>query len=992
MTNQKPHWNNPAIIKIGQEKDHSFLRPFASRDESIKDSESSRLLSLNGLWKFKWSDSPVTAPKGFEKVEFDKSHWDDISVPADWQLEGYGVPVYVNKHYVFPKNPPHIPDYDNPTGSYYRTFELPPDWVDFEIFLSFDGINSAASIWLNGHEIGYHQDSKTKAEIHINQWLIQGENHLMVQVYRWCDGSYLECQDFWRLSGIERDVYLTARPKVYISDINILADLDRDYTDGLLSVDIEITQKELSYCKPLDVTMSLLDEQGLNILSTTKSLSSMDELTYTLSLSDIIRSPKKWTAETPHLYELYIDLIDPITKAPLEHVAVKVGFRKVEIKEGILQVNGTSVTLKGVNHHEHHEEHGHVVDRKYLEQDIMRIKSYNINAVRNSHYPHCRDWYELCDQYGLYVIDEANIEAHAMGARFQDEYEDSKHTSHLECYRQAHLMRVQSMYHRAKNHASVIIWSLGNEAGNGPNHYATYDWLKGIDASRPVQYEQAGEDDNTDIVCPMYPSVAEVEQYALGNKSRPYIMCEYAHAMGNSLGNLKEYWDLIHKHDILQGGFIWDWMDQGLTSSELDPKTWKFGGEYGHEDVPSDGNFCINGLMFPDGSPHPHAIEAKKLYQNVRITWSPSIDQFGVTNLFDFMSLTDLQVEVRFWTWNNQKGIIDEVLMSKSVSEIAPQKDVIIDCQCPQGFTALDQYYVDVAVRLLSSGEVIGMEQFQNGSTDIHFTSDQECLKPLIDSKEGQIDLITTSTIITIDKQTGYLSGAMFEGKQLLRSPLRLNFWRAPTDNDFGWDMPSLCSHWRYAHDSFSVSSFMMDDMGQVNVNIIHDLLPIEGTITYQVVKNNILNIDYHLNLNRCEPSELIPRIGLYAQLDSAYDHVRWYGRGPHENYIDRKYAAHMGVYKGSVVDFYEPYISTQECGHRCDVRWMQLGNKLNNSNIKIRSQSSFGMTVRPYSSEEITRVDQHKLKSSDLSHSDLIHLYIAVSYTHLTLPTTPYV
>jgi len=645
IKNKSTWWEDPTVFNVGQLEPHAHFIPFQDVDSLIanKWANSSYYQSLNGLWKFHCSANPAKRPNNFFQHDFDTNGWDEIPVPSNWELQGYGIPIYVNDRYPFPKNLPKVPHDDNPVGSYKKYFTVPKSWDGRDIFIQFGAVKSAAYFWLNGEFLGYNQGSKTPVEFNITPFLKAGENSISVEVYRYSDGSYLECQDFWRLSGIERDVFLWSAPKVGIRDFFVITNLINEYKDGIFSVEVEMNQ---SFEGTYFMDCLLLNDEREEVFKSSKRMDDAQYKLGSISFFKKIKNPKKWTAETPNLYQLVLILKDE-KGAIVETVGCKVGFRKVEIQNGLLLVNGKAITLKGVNRHEHDEVNGHVITEKSMLLDIQLMKQYNINAVRSSHYPNDRRWYELCDEYGLYVIDEANIEAHGMGAIFQKPFDEAAHTSALPSFKSAHLNRVKRMLERAKNHPSIITWSIGNEAGNGHNMKAAYAWAKERDNTRPVQYEQAGDNGNTDIICPMYPKIETIEAYAKRKTNRPLVMCEYAHAMGNSVGNLQEYWDVIERYSNLQGGFIWDWVDQGiLAQTEKGVSYWKYGGDFGGDDIPSDGNFCINGLLFPDRTPHPAIVEVKKVYQNVEVK---AIDVargiFQIKNKFDFISLENVRLE-----------------------------------------------------------------------------------------------------------------------------------------------------------------------------------------------------------------------------------------------------------------------------------------------------------------------------------------------------------
>ncbi|GAO28052.1 beta-galactosidase [Geofilum rubicundum JCM 15548] len=618
-------WENTAVNEINRETPRAWYVPFASPNEVDADDKwaSSLLQSLNGEWLFNYSDNPSSRPFYFFKDDFDTRNWSTIKVPSNFEIEGFTYPIYTNVQYPHEVTPPTIQDHYNPVGSYKRTFTLPADWDGKEVFVHFGAVSSAMYIWVNEQMVGYSQDSKTPAEFNITQYLKPGENSLAVEVYKWSDGSYLEDQDFWRLGGITRDVFLMARNPTHIRDFRVNGNLADDYTTGLLSLQVELSANfDASY------SIAAALKEGDTILEEFSEVATNGQVHFESSYPDV----KKWTAETPHLYELEITLRNA-ENAVVEVLRQDVGFRRVEIIDNTLRVNGEYIYLKGANLHEHHEVTGHVMDEATMLKDIEIMKSHNLNAVRTSHYPQPERFYELCNRYGLYVVDEANIESHGMGYGDQSLAKDP-------AWMESHLFRTRNMFERDKNQPSIIIWSLGNEAGDGVNFDATYDYLKSVDSTRPTQYEQAHGGRNTDIFAPMYASIERMIRYAEEDGSKPLIQCEYAHAMGNSVGNLQDYWDVIEAYEVMQGGFIWDWVDAGLLTKDEDgTEFWAYGGDFGPDTVPSDGNFCINGLVDPDRGIKPALLEVKKVYQYIKFHPEDlAKGSIAIENKYDFIN------------------------------------------------------------------------------------------------------------------------------------------------------------------------------------------------------------------------------------------------------------------------------------------------------------------------------------------------------------------
>lgn len=636
---------NPKLTSINREPARSTFTSYVTEaDAVINDRKNGTFrLSLNGKWKFHYVEAFADRPTDFMMDRVDASRWPDINVPGNWELQGFGTPIYVNQPYEFcssgyppywdKPNPPYVPQEWNPTGTYRREFTLPGDWDDKEIFLSADGVRGAAFYYLNGKFVGMSKDAKTPARFNVSAIAKKGKNVIAIQIHRFSDANYLECQDFWRISGIERDIYLYAQPQIHLTDFKVESPLDENYRNGILKVKVQFTN-ESGQNSPFVVGYRLLDKNDQQIAqSSTQVSGDQTEVEFT---KKTIQEPLQWTAETPNLYTLVVSLKRPNGDV-IEATSCKVGFRTVEIKDKQLLVNGQPILVKGVNYHEHNENTGHYVSEELMKKDFELWKRYNVNTVRTCHYPQQERFYELCDEYGIYVIDEANIESHGMGYDLRV----GGTLGNNPLFMNAHLDRTMNMYERDKNHPSVIIWSLGNEAGNGLNFYVIYNTLKTLD-SRPIQYERALLEWNTDIYCPMYASPSYLEKYARNKEmTRPLILCEYAHAMGNSLGNFQEYWDIIEKYPILQGGCIWDWVDQGFAAQTDDGrKYWTYGGDYGENGTPSDGNFCINGVVYPDRSVKPQTEEMGKVYQNIKfLDFDKQTSTVKIRNDFSFTNL-----------------------------------------------------------------------------------------------------------------------------------------------------------------------------------------------------------------------------------------------------------------------------------------------------------------------------------------------------------------
>jgi beta-galactosidase len=848
---------NPAVVSRNKLEPKSFSIPYATIEQAVNDEweKSPFFRSLNGEWFFKWADHVDRRPENFFLPEYDHSLWEQIPVPSNWEIPGYGVPIYLNQPYEWTKDPqpPAIPRDYNPSGSYITTFEVPDGWKDRKVILHFGAVKSAMYVWVNGVETGYSQGSKLPAEFDITDLLVDGVNKLAVQVFRWSDGSFLECQDFWRVSGIQRDVFLYSLPKSHIRDFFARATLVNSYRDGLLDLDVEMVNDEPAKTARLKLTVGLLGGDGeATIFEQSERFRLKKYETKTLNFKSLIKSPGIWTAETPELYKLVITLHDNRNNI-LQMQSINVGFRTSEIKNGQLLVNGVPVLLKGVNRHEHDPETGHVISVSSMIEDIRLMKQHNINAVRTSHYPNDPRWYDLCDKYGLYVVNEANIESHGMGYGERSLAKDP-------AWEKAHLERVRRMVERDKNHPSVIIWSLGNEAGDGVNFTACYNWLKDRDPSRPVQYERALLGPNTDIYCPMYSSLQHIENYVQTHQDRPLIMCEYAHSMGNSTGNLKDYWELIEKYDQLQGGFIWDWVDQGLLITSDSGETYfGYGGDFGPPDTPGDGNFCINGLVLPDRTPQPALAEVKKVYQYIGFeTINPLAGRFHIINKFDFLNLKQFRL---IWEIRSEGAALLTGAIENLSLEPRQSKTIEVDLS---GLNMLPgrEYFIHFSM----------ITKAENGLIPAHFEVAKAQLPipnylpvapaqlreiPPIGFNDLEKDFIVSGEgfQIIFDKKSGELSQWLVNKQPLLNEPVSPNFWRAPTDNDFGNRMEVRCAPWKTASHEKRLINFSHKEIDQ-NIIIItseYFLQPVNGRLLLEHTINGIGEIVVESNLQLLE-------------------------------------------------------------------------------------------------------------------------------------------
>lgn len=979
-------WENPLLYEENKEAPHASFMLYTDRAAVQKDdfSASPFFQSLNGTWKFNYTAKVADRIRDFYKPDLDISQWSNIPVPSNWELQGFGVPIYTNITYPFPKNPPFVGD-DNPVGTYRREFTVPADWTDKEIILHFGSITGCAYVYVNGEKAGMTKVSKTAAEFNITSLIRPGKNLLAVQVIRWHDGSYLEDQDFWRISGIERDVFLFAMPKLTIWDYFIKAGLDAQYTHGVFSADVNLRAfKGAALTKGL-VEVSVTGTDGKEVFRQKKNFVRNTENIQTVSFAGTVKNPRKWSAESPALYHCVIELKDEAGKT-VAVTGTRIGFRKVEIKNAQLLVNGVKVMVHGTNRHEHDDVLGHVPTLALMKKDIQLMKQFNINAVRTSHYPNDPLWYKLCDEYGLYLVDEANIESHGMGAEKQARFNPGAHVAYRPEWAPAHLDRHRRMVERDKNHASVIIWSLGNECGNGPVFYEGYKWIKERDNTRPVQFEQAAENANTDIVCPMYPRIHDMKSYADDkSKQRPYIMCEFSHAMGNSNGNFQRYFDIIEASPHMQGGFIWDWVDQGLKQTDKNGTAfWGYGGDLGSYQYLNDENFCANGLIAANRTPHPGLYEVKKVYQDIKFAAKDiAKGQLLVKNNFAFTSLEKYNF---YWTLLRNGN---EVYRGQFAMNTAPGKQQEVTLALPAEIVAVPgEYFINVfavisgssATEMLPAGHEIAREEFKLSGD--YFSSAAPSSGQLTVTKAADKISFQAGTVSgEIDPRTGYVRNYKTAGgMQLTRVP-EPYFWRAPTDNDFGNNMQTNLGIWRSAHQARKVKEVKIGEQGAegLPVKVEFELtgIAVPYTLEYLVMNDGAIRVTSSIDLTGRDLPEM-PRFGMRTQLAPEYNQLSFYGRGPWENYPDRKTASFIGQYNSTVKDqFTGNYIRPQENGYKTDVRWLTLINA-NGQGIRIEGVQPICFSALNYSTESLdpgmTKKQQHP---SDLRPDNNVYLNI---------------
>ncbi len=1067
-------WENPQVVGRNKEPGHVTSVPYADPLSALRGAQTASpyFRLLNGDWRFHWAPNPAAAPADFYREDFDADAWDTIAVPGNWQIQGYGIPRYLSASYAFDIDRlPRVQEDTNEVGSYRTTFTIPRAWKGRQVFINFDGVDSAFYLWINGQMVGYSQDSRLPAEFNITPYIRPGENLLAVRVYRWSDGSYLEDQDMWFLSGIFRDVYVYATPNIHVRDFWVRTELDEHYRDAVLRLRVNVRNYGSRDVEGYALEAALFDEADQRVGESAIQVAVGAKSEVVLELEQAIANPKKWSAEEPNLYTLLLTLKDRRGKV-LEVQRCNVGFRQVEIKEGRILVNGVPVYFKGVNRHEHDPDRGHAVTVDSMIQDILLMKRFNINAVRTCHYPDDPRWYDLCDRYGLYLIDEANIESHGVWDRLAKDPE----------WRTAFMERGIRMVERDKNHPSVIIWSMGNESGYGPNFQALAEWIHTHDPTRPVHYESAtsfrsyagpSTAPEIDVLSTMYPKVDDLAAKAqVPGETRPLIMCEYAHAMGNSPGNLKEYWEVIEKYPRLAGGFIWDWVDQGIRRNTDGVEWFAYGGDFGDE--PSSGSFCLNGLVFPDRAIHPSLWEVKKVYQPVKVE---PIDlptgKVEIINKYAFSDLSGLDIT---WTLAADGQVLQRGQLPRLETPPGGRQVVAIPFERPEVQPGVE-YWLMVSFTLARDtlwaerGHEVAWEQFK-----LPFNSPTVAPLPVagmpvlhLAESAGQAVVENARFRLVFDKETGTIASFRYGESELVARGPRLNVWRAPTENDLNtWGDEKAALRWREVgldqlqerveHVEVtqpvpqaariivrSVSQVRQDatlpeppsaeeqladlargldwlldeEMLQAlcsRVDVMHGDLPgddkrakikalvqrfaaeervldllravgdlfaakglpvptplreaiaagkagteparkpparFECAYIYTIYGSGDVVIETHVTPEVDVP--FLPRVGLQMQLPGGYEQFTWYGRGPHETYVDRKEGAQVGVYSGTVDEQYVPYIVPEENGNKTDVRWVALTNA-EGAGLLASGDRWLEVSAHHYTTEDLTR------------------------------------
>ena len=977
-SNTLPDWENPQVIGINKEPAHLSFMHYPDLQSALADSglevHTPYYKSLDGTWKFKWSKNPAERPKDFYKTDYDVSDWSNIRVPASWQTEGFGKAIYLNIKYPFhpdyPAHPPLIPqDYD-PVGSYRTDFTVPDDWNGRNIYIHFGGVKSAFYIWVNGKKVGYSQGSMTPAEFNLASYLKKGSNQLAVEVIRWSDGSYLEDQDMWRLSGIFRSVYLYSTPKEHLEDFFIRAKLDDRYEDGLLHITAKVRNTTDNNFQPATVEAYLYDERGDMVgngpVAVSKTVTDIPAGTDGIAeLYAKVHRPEKWTAETPNLYTVVLVLKDDKGNV-IEAARSTTGFRTVEIKDGMLLVNGVAVKLKGTNIHDHDPFHGRALDYKWIEKDLKLMKRDNINTVRFSHYPHDQRYYYLFDKYGMYVIDETNLEAHGMHERELLPGSDPLWTD-------ACLERIKRMIARDKNHPCVIIWSLGNEAGHGENFAVMASYARAVDPSRPIHYEQMNS--VADMISHMYPTPQQLEYLATDpDITKPIFMCEYAHSMGNSTGYMKTYWDIINRHKNLIGGCIWDWVDQGLYKKDAQGKMfWAYGGDYGDE--PNDANFNINGFIFPDRVPQPGYYEVKHIYQYVGFyPRDLSKGQLMIMNGYYHTDLSNYEVS---WNLTRDGQVIQSGTIDTLTTPAGRWSRLSLPINQP-GLKAGCEYWLNLSVHLKNGnfwadkGFTVAWDQFRMPwAVPSAPKADLSKAGSLKTDRSGDAVVVGgNGFMVGISKKDGSLTSYNWKGNELIGGPLQPNYWRAPTDNDIAGFRGALDA-WKQAGTGRTVDDVNVTQPDPKEVTItVSGSIPVGNSkwkAVYTVYGNGVVKVNQQLFPSGNVPPD-IPKVGTEMRIPEEYGKMTWYGRGPWANYQDKQTGAIIGVYSGQVDSLWTNYVRPQENGNRCDVRWVAFTNK-NGDGLLAVGDSTLSISAWPYSLKDLEQAKH----IDDLPHRNFI-------------------
>ncbi len=977
-------WHDMQVNEVNRFPMHTSFFAYENEEKAQKDkrSASDRYLTLEGYWKFHWVENADERPSNFYEESYDDTAWRMMPVPGIWELNGFGDPVYVNIGFAwrghFKNNPPEVPVKDNHVGSYRKVVQVPDTWDGRQVIAHFGSVTSNMYLWVNGQFVGYTEDSKAAAEFDVTPYVHAGDNLFAFQTFRWCDGSYCEDQDFWRLSGVARDSYLYSRDRgCHLDDIRVDGDLDDTYTDGVLQVSTKTTGVSR-------IDYQLLDQNGQVVANA----SAVPQAKGGEWFKRQIKMPfvQKWTAETPYLYTLVAKMYGKASKAPVEVVRQRVGFRRVEIRNGQLLVNGQPIYIKGADRHEMDPDGGYVVSRERMIEDIQIMKRFNINAVRTCHYPDDPVWYDLCDEYGIYLCAEANQESHGFG------YDDTSEAKKPQFAKQI-LERNQHNVAVNFNHPSIITWSMGNETVDGPNFTEAYKWIKSQDLSRPVQYERAGLGDNTDIYCPMYASQEYCEKYGTDPKAtKPLIQCEYSHAMGNSSGGFKEYWDAVRKAPKYQGGFIWDFVDQGLHGKDAQGRNIiTYGGDYNNYD-PSDNNFNCNGLVSPDREPNPQLYEVGYYYQNV---WVEPVDllsgRIRVFNEHFFRTIDNYQL---FWHLladgtEVQHGVVDDLKVGAQ-----QRMDYKLDYDASQYMENARELLLNVEFRLkraeplMAAGQTVAHQQLAVSGDYFQGVPDRATPTPpkqkvKDDKKRSLLTITADECVVEFDKQTGWLTRYEAAGRPLMAKggTLKPNFWRAVTDNDMGAGVQRMYQVWK--NPSLQLENFQVQPNKHARSTMVtatYAMPEVKShlTLSYLVKGDGEIEVTQTLTADGDEKVPDMLSYGMVLQMPYGLDVSHFYGRGPVENYPDRKYSQHLGLYTQTADEQFYPYIRPQETGTKTDIRWWRQTDQTGFGLMVSTLERPFMASALHYDIDELDEgLDKHQRHPQQLEQSPYTNLHL---------------
>lgn len=956
------YWKDLSIIGKNTLPATATALPYGDKKSAMADdrTQSPYYLSLNGHWQFEFYDHPLLVPTDYYERDYCDSEWDTIPVPSCWQMLGYGELAYRNVKYSFPVNPPQIP-HENDIGCYRKVFNFPQQWLDDQVILHFGGVSSSFTVYVNGREVGYSEGSHMPSEFNITDYIVEGKNLIAVEVYKWCVATYLEDQDFWRMNGIFREVYIKSEQEIAINDIHVLADLDHTYTDGQLSVDVFINQPSTGGYVQLEV----LDEHKQRVYIEEQRVKEK------VSFQHTVKTVMKWTAETPYLYKVVLTLLDQ-DKRIINVKCIQAGFRKVEVKDKQFFVNGVSIKLKGVNRHDTHPDRGYAVTREDMLEDILLMKQHNINTVRTSHYPNDTYWYDLCDAYGMYVIDEADLEMHGI-VRDQNLGNNGRAQATLinsdPAWTAAFVDRAEKMVNRDRNHPSIIMWSLGNESAYGPNHDAMSAWIREHEPTRPIHYESAVESPCVDVVSVMYESVERSIEQAKADDNRPYFQCEFLHSMGNSMGNIREYFDAIYTYPRFIGGCVWEWADHGIRQWTEDGEEWfAYGGDFG--ETVNDSKFCIDGMVTPDREPHTGLIEYKHVIAPVEVFEENLYEgQIRILNRHDFLDLSHVTIH---WELKSY----DTLIASGSIGDLMtpPQEDemVTLPIKVAKEQEEKQEFWLNVYVVLNKAypwavqGHEIKRQQFEI-VTEVKEEAPVVMLEQsFVEVKDLEAYVVVEGVDFSLifDKTKGTISSYAYNQVPLIEEGLTENYWRACTDNDQrGWPgrTDSDESKWRHMglHDMRKyiedIQVEQQEDSITIHVVSKHAMMSeqhvFKSSVCYTIKSNGHVKVD--VTTEPLRKLAYIPRVGMTLQMPEGFEEVSWYGRGPHESYVDKKESALVDVYVGTVDELYEPYIYPQENGNKMDTRWTSVVNG-QGVGLLICGEPTYNMSVHHYTVQDL--------------------------------------